>query len=105
MVAYGIGISTCPPAHPPWLPRLCLVSEAMRIDVGLFLIRNTIFELESSLAALEYLEAFLETFPGEQGFASVLRLCFSELRCVCPSAVDYRKFLEIVKRCRGITEL
>ncbi|KAF2649997.1 hypothetical protein K491DRAFT_762046 [Lophiostoma macrostomum CBS 122681] len=105
LVAGGCGIYTSSSSYPPWLPELYLVNEATRIDYGLFFIRNAIFGLEPATLPLQYMESFLETFPGEQGFASVRRLECSELGTYRTDPGQYIRFRQIVERCRGITVL
>lgn len=54
------------PCLPYFLPRLCHVNEATRVDVGLWYLRSTEFSLLYP-QHIEYFANFLNTFEGESG--------------------------------------
>ncbi|KAF1915874.1 hypothetical protein BDU57DRAFT_573259 [Ampelomyces quisqualis] len=93
---------------PYYLPKLCRVNEATRIDVGLWFIRTTEFGLLYPHHAI-YFAQFLSTFPENTGFASIRRLDFQLFGRHVPQLADgvrdRNAYIDFMKRCTGLTQV
>jgi hypothetical protein len=92
------------PRYPSFLPKLCRVSEATRLEVGLFFIRNTEFGLLYPQHCI-YFAQFLRTFPANDGFAAIRRLDFQLFSRHRPDAGQTNAYIELMKKCEGVTEV
>jgi hypothetical protein len=88
--------------YPYFLPPLCLVNEATRVEVGLWLIRNTKFGLLYPQHIVHF-SAFLSTFPSGAGFAAIRRLDFQLFGRQSGNGAG--AYLEFMRRCTGLTEV
>lgn len=97
----------CTSRLPYFLPKLCHVSEATRIDVGLWFLRTTEFTLLYP-QHLVHFAAFLDTFPGTSGWEALRRL---ELPLFGRHPIESRgmggknTYLKFLTRCTRLTEL
>lgn len=97
-----------PLQHPYYLPKLCRVNEAMRIDVGLWFLRTTEFGVLYA-QHIVYFARFLSSFPDKSGFASIRRLDFQLFGRKIPQVVDgvreRNTYIEFMKLCTGLTQV
>jgi hypothetical protein len=92
------------PRYPIYLPSLCRVNRATRIEVGVWYIRNTEFGMLWP-QYLVHLSQFLSNWPDSAGFAAVRRLDFEAFgRHIPPVIGGVRKneYIEFMKKCRGL---
>jgi hypothetical protein len=95
------------PRYPVYLPPLCRVSSATRMEVGLWYIRNTEFGTLWP-QYLVYLSQFLSMFPDNAGFAAVRRLKFEAFGRHVPlgiRGVRMNEYLEFMKKCSGLVDV
>lgn len=97
-----------PLRHPYYLPHLCRVNKATRIDVGLWFLRTTEFGLLYA-QDIVYFVRFLSSFPGNAGFASIRRLDFQLFGRNIPQVKDgvreRNTYIEFMKLCTGLTQV
>jgi hypothetical protein len=97
------------PRYPIYLPPLCRVNSATRIEVGLWYIRNTEFAMLWP-QYLVYLGQFLSTFPDNAGFAAVRRVNFEAfgrhvLRVVGAGGVRRNDYIQFMKKCTDLLDV
>lgn len=89
---------------PSFLPTLCRVNEATRIQVGLWYIRCTEICILYPATTIHFAR-FLDTFPNNQGFEAVRRLDFPLFGRHCLGSDEVNPYIELMKRCSRLTEI
>ncbi|KAH3944136.1 hypothetical protein HBH53_164200 [Parastagonospora nodorum] len=87
-----------------FLPSVCRVNKATRIDIGLWFIRQTEFSV-LYVQHLVHFSQFLSTFPHNQGFAAIRRLDFQLFSRHKPSPGKPNSSVEFMKRCPELTQV
>ncbi|KAF1943896.1 hypothetical protein EJ02DRAFT_483956 [Clathrospora elynae] len=92
------------PHYLHWLPPLCRVNEATRVDASLFLLRITDFTLLYP-AHVPSFSRFLATIPYNQGFAALRQLDFQLFSRHQPLPGQSNTYIDFMKRCPGLTKI
>lgn len=87
-----------------FLPLLCRINEATRIDIGLWFIRKIEFSILYP-QNIVYFSQFLSTFPNNAGFGSVRRLDFQLFGRHRPMLGEGNAYVEFMKRCPRLSEV
>lgn len=90
--------------YPSFLPSVCRVNEAMRIDIGLWFIRQTEFSI-LYFQHLVHFSQFLSTFPHSQGFVAIRRLDFQLFGRHKPIPGKLNPSIEFMKKCPELTQV
>jgi hypothetical protein len=92
------------PRYLHWLPNLCRVNEATRIDVSLFILRITEFSIMYP-AQVPVFTQFLNTFPNNCGFSAVRKLDFQLFSRHQPVAGAGNTYIDFMKRCPNLRQI
>jgi hypothetical protein len=92
------------PWYLHWLPNLCRVNEATRIDVSLFLLRITEFSIMYPTQVSSF-NRFLDTFPNNSGFAAIRRLDFQLFSRHQPATGAGNTYIDCMKCCPNLRQV
>ncbi|KAF1832443.1 hypothetical protein BDW02DRAFT_649108 [Decorospora gaudefroyi] len=92
------------PRYLPWLPSLCRVNEAARLDVSLFLLRIAEFSILYPAQIPPFI-LFLETFPEGIGFSAIRRLDFQLFGRHRPLFGSGNPYIDFMKRCPNLSQI
>jgi hypothetical protein len=87
-----------------WLPNLCRVNEATRIEVSLFLLRITEFSIMYAAQVPSFVR-FLDTFPHNSGFLAIRRLDFQLFSRHQPIDGEGNMYIDFMRRCPNLTQV
>jgi hypothetical protein len=90
--------------NPSFLPKLCQVNEIIRIDVGLWYLRNTEF-IVLYTHDLVYFSQFLSTFPGNEGFKALRRLDLQFFGRHRPMPRGDNAYVSFMRKCLNLTQV
>jgi hypothetical protein len=92
------------PRYLHWLPNLCRVNEATRVDVSLFLLRITDFSIMYPAQIPSFID-FLNTFPHNEGFAAIRRLDFQLFARHRPAVGHGNVYFDFMKQCPNLAHV
>jgi hypothetical protein len=94
-------VFSCDLHNPSFLPELCKVNEATRIDVGLWYLRNTEFIILYT-HDIVYFSQFLSTFPANEGFKALRKLDLEFFGRHRPTPGGDNAYISFMKRCPNL---
>jgi hypothetical protein len=92
------------PCYPLFLPELCQVDEATRVDVSLWYLRNTEFIILYT-HDIVYFSQFLSTFPGNEGFKALRRLDFQLFGRHIPRPGGDSAYISFMSKCPNLRQV
>jgi hypothetical protein len=92
------------PRYLHWLPNLCRVNEATRVEVSLFLLRITDFSIMYPDQVPSFI-SFLATFPNNSGFAAIRRLDFQLFGRHQPNLGHGNAYIDFMKQCPNLAHV